>query len=195
MSDDETLAFYAREAKTYASRGRGVPPQLDDFLASLPPGARILELGTGGGHDARTMLDRGFDVQPSDASPELAAEAAKRLGRDVAILRFDQLEAEAEYDGVWAHACLLHAPRDELTDALTRIHRALKPGGHLVASFKTGDAEGKDSLGRYFNYVSQTELAQHLLAAGHWASLAYAEELGSGYDRLPTKWIWASATR
>ena len=47
---------------------------------------------------------------------------------------------------MWANACLLHVPRDELAQVLSLIWRALKPGGAFFASFKTGDAEGRDTL-------------------------------------------------
>src|SRR5687768_17817073 len=128
MADEQTLRFYADNATTYVGRARGHPnDQLRAFLAALPAGARILELGTGGGDDARFMLEQGFDVQPTDASPELAEQAAARIGRPVRIMRFDELTERAAYDGVWASACLLHAPREELTADLARIHSALRP--------------------------------------------------------------------
>ena len=58
----------------------------------------------------------------------------------------------AAYDGVWASACLLHVPRDELAGVLARIHRALKPEGLFYASYKVGHGDGRDSFGRYYNY-------------------------------------------
>ncbi len=85
--DDTTLGFYAAEAQPYASRSRAADEErLNAFLARLPSGARILELGCGGGQDSEWMLARGFDVTPTDGSPELAREAEKRLGRPVRVL-------------------------------------------------------------------------------------------------------------
>ena len=53
MPDDETLRFYAENAEIYASRQRQLDQyQLDSFLATLPAGGDVLELGTGGGQDA-----------------------------------------------------------------------------------------------------------------------------------------------
>ena len=75
------------------------------------------------------MLDRGFDVDPTDGVPAMAAEAETLLGRPVRIMRFDELEAAAAYDGIVALASLLHVPRDDLAGVLARIWRALKPGG------------------------------------------------------------------
>lgn len=194
MADDQTLKFYADVAKAYAAQTSKLPdPELQGFIAALPAGALVLELGSGGGRDAAVMLAQGLDVHPTDASPELAAEAERRIGRPVTIMRFDQLEAHAIYDGVWASASLLHAPKHELTSDLVRIHRALRPGGLCVASFKAGEGEGRDQFGRYYNYPDQATLETHLRAAADWQDLQILERPGSGYDKLPTTWLWVTA--
>ena len=181
MADEQTLRFYADNAMVYTGRVRGErSAELLAFLGSLPPGARILELGTGGGDDAASMMAQGFDVQPTDASPELAAAARARIGRPIRLMRFDELAEQDAYDAVWANACLLHAPRDELTDDLNRIHRALRPGGLFVASFKAGNGEGRDQFGRYYNYPDRATLEAHYTSAAPWAELTMTERLGSG---------------
>ena len=81
--DSATLLFYSKEAPVYAASGRGsVNRGLWDFLELLTPGARILELGCGGGRDAEAMVDAGFDVEATDGTPEIAMKAEKRLGRE-----------------------------------------------------------------------------------------------------------------
>lgn len=194
MADAQTLKFYAETAPAYAQHGSDEPDQnLLDFIAALPTGAKVLELGTGGGRDAAFMLGQGIALDATDGSPELAADAERRIGQPVSIMRFDQLAATACYDGAWANACLLHAPADELTEDLTRIHRALKPGGLFVSSFKAGTGEGRDKFGRYYNYPDQATLESHFQAAANWQSLSISARPGSGYDKLPTSWLWVSA--
>ncbi|WP_316357006.1 class I SAM-dependent methyltransferase [Devosia sp.] len=195
MPDPETLKFYANNAATYVQHAQRPTPQLAGFMARLPPGGAVLELGTGNGRDAAAMLASGFAVTPSDASPELAAEAQARLGCPVRIMAFHELDDVAAYDGVWACACLLHAPREELTDDLARIFRALRPGGVLTASFKAGNSEGRDRFGRYYNYIDADQLRAHLAASGAWASLDITENDGSGYDGEPTHWLWVEALK
>lgn len=196
MADEQTLRFYADNALTYAGRVRSrLDEELRTFLGRLQPGARILELGTGGGDDAATMLAQGFDLHPTDASPQLAKAAEARIGQPVRLMRFDELAEQDAYDGVWANACLLHAPRDELTNDLTRIHCALRPGGLFVASFKAGNGEGRDQFGRYYNYPDHATLEGHYSSAAPWAELAITERLGSGYDKKPTLWHWVMARK
>ena len=195
MPDPETLKFYADNAATYVQHAQRPTPQLAGFLARLPSGAAVLELGTGNGRDSAAMLASGLAVTPSDASPELAAEAEARLGLPVRIMAFDELDDIAAYDGIWACACLLHAPREELTDDLARIFRALRPGGLLTASFKAGDSEGRDQFGRYYNYIDAGQLNAHTSAAGAWASIDITENDGSGYDGQPTRWLWMTARK
>lgn len=197
MPDDPTLSFYADHATTYAGHGAGraPAPQLLAFMAALAPGATVLELGSGSGRDAAAMLARGLDIQPSDASPELAAQSERRLGRPVRIMRFDELADESAYDGVWASASLLHAPASELTGDLARIHRALRPGGLFVASFKAGTGEGRDRFGRYYNYPDAATLLDHYRRAAPWISVTLQKVEGSGYDKKPTEWLWVTARR
>lgn len=196
MADDETLAFYAANAARYVQDGSDRPnPHLTTFLDSLPQGARILELGSGSGRDAAIMLAKGFDVDATDASPELAAQAATRLGRAVAILRFNQLDARVAYDAVWASASLLHAPASELAEDLRKIHTALRPGGLLTASFKAGNGEGRDRLGRYYNYPDRNALMGYFQAAANWRALSLEAHQGTGYDRQPTEWLWVIARK
>jgi cyclopropane fatty-acyl-phospholipid synthase-like methyltransferase len=71
--DDPTLQFYRQNAEAYAQREiTSRHARLAKFLALLPPGAAILELGCGAGADSAEMLARGFDVTPTDGSPEMA---------------------------------------------------------------------------------------------------------------------------
>jgi SAM-dependent methyltransferase len=107
-SDEDTLQFYGQSASIYVERGAGhVSRHLPSFLERLPANSRILELGCGGGYDARAMMDAGHVVDPTDGSPEMAGKAQALLGVPVPVMRFDELDADALYDGVWASASLL----------------------------------------------------------------------------------------
>jgi SAM-dependent methyltransferase len=180
--DEETLQFYRNHAQAYAGREIAKHTRLNRFLALLPPGGSILELGCGAGADSAQMLARGFDVSPTDGSPELAIEASRRLGRPVETLLFHDLDKVEAYDGVWANACLLHVPRSELAHVLALIWRALKPGGQFYASFKAGAEDGRDTLNRYYNYPSPDWLRANYSDAGSWSSLSIETGEVRGFD-------------
>lgn len=181
--DEATLAFYTAEASDYAaSDAGGIGQRLDPFLARLPANALVLELGCGSGRDAVYMEARGFRVEPTDGVPEMAAQAEARLGRPVEVMRFDELDADAQYDGVVAAYSLLHVPRDGLGAVLARVWRALKPGGWHVATYKTAGGEGRDRLARYYNYPSEAELRAYYAAAGDWSEVETETGAGIGYE-------------
>ena len=106
----------------------------------------------------------------------------RRLGRTVETLLFHDLAEVEAYDGVWANACLLHVPRDELADIVGLIWRALKPEGVFFASYKTGDADGRDTLNRYYNYPSPDWLRATYAEAGKWSSLSIESGEVKGFD-------------
>ena len=188
--DRRTLDFYAKEAAAYAARpDHRRRENLSTFIAALPPQAAVLDLGCGAGRDTGALIDAGFAVTAIDGSAELAREAEKRIHVPVRVLLFEDLDYTDAFDGIWANASLLHVPRAGLTNVLAHVHRALKPGGLLYASFKSGGAEGRDSLGRYYNYLNADEVAALLNAAGTWSSLDLKEGRGTGYDGTETGWV------
>lgn len=197
MAADEssTNRFYAENAEVYAaSTSQPHVVRLTPFLAGLKPGAEILELGCGNGRDSAAMIESGFRVTPTDGTPEMAREAERRLGVPVHVLRFEDIDGVAAFDGIWANACLLHVPRSDLAEILARIHRALRPGGLFYASFKAGQAEGLDSLGRYYNYPSSDWLRE-VYETLPWALLEIDENHGGAYDRQPTDWLHVTARK
>ena len=74
------------------------------------------------------------------------------------------------------------------------MQRALRPGGVFYASYKAGEAEGRDRFGRYYNYPDADWLR---IAYGKdgWSRLDIGEDLGGGYDQEPTRWLHATAIK
>jgi SAM-dependent methyltransferase len=194
--DPATLDFYARDAADYAaSWPDGNHRHLDGLLDQLAPGARILELGCGSGRDAACMLAQGFAVEPTDGVPAMAAQAERRLGQPVKVLRFDELDAREAYDAVVACASLLHVPLGALPAILGRIWRALKPGGWHLASYKSGGSDGRDRLGRYYNYLSQSQARACYEQAGSWSRLGFKASEARGYEGTLSPWITVIAQK
>jgi SAM-dependent methyltransferase len=187
--DEETLQFYRDNAKAFADRVKPPSTRLKGFLALLPSGGSILELGCGAGNHSAVMLEAGFQVRATDGSPEMAEIASRRLGHPVEAMLFHELDEQEVYDGVWASACLLHVPREELVGILGRIRRALKPAGVFYASFKIGEGDGRDNLGRYYNYPSPEWLRASYAKAGAWHSLTSDTSETRGFDETPANML------
>ena len=109
-------------------------------------------------------------------------------------MRFDELDSEAEYDAVWAHACLLHCPRADLPGVLGGVHRALRTGGIHYASYKLGTGEGRDLLGRLHNFPT----AAWLIETYRSADFALEDTLmfaGKGSDGTMRDWLALTARK
>lgn len=198
--DPKTFEFYQTRSREWAARmPHDWAPELDGFLDQLAPDARILEMGCGDGRDAARIIARGFTLDTSDGSPEMARLASEKLERKVPVMRFDELEAVEEYDAVWTHASLLHAQRKELPGILERIYRALKPGGLHFANFKgdsQGDEEGhRDEFGRYYNYMSEAALHDAYAQAGRWQSFRTEPFVAGTFEGGQIPWVRVFARR
>lgn len=168
MMDARTLAVYEARAADYAALTWSVRPGRDliAFMAALPTGAAVLDLGCGPGAASAHMAAAGMRPDPVDAAPAMVALAREKFGLPARQAAFADLDAVAAYDGVWASFSLLHAPRADLPGHLAAIARALRPGGLFHIGMKTGAGEGRDTLDRFYTYVGVRELHGLLAAAG-----------------------------
>lgn len=195
MNDPATTAFYEREAPRYAEAFGSQPSGfLDAFLDRLAPGASILELGCGGGRDAARMAERAFAVDPTDGSQAMVRLASARFGLPARQLRFADLDASERYDAVWASACLIHVARLDMPDMLARIYKALRSDGWHFASFKLGDGEGRDPLGRLHNFPDRPWLASAYCTAG-FSLVDLVQFRGEGADGVVRDWAALTAKK
>lgn len=195
-SADETISFYDEQALEYAAHESGLvqQQQLAEFAAELPVGARVLDLGSGGGHDALSLTLSGFQVTAVDGSAGLAREAEKRTGLEVRVLRFEDLDYVEEFDGVWAAASLHHVPSTALSVVFAKVAMALLPNGLLFASFKEADTDWHDRFGRYFCAMTSGRLEEHAADAG-LAVDRIDRSKGVGFDGSETFWLTMTARR
>lgn len=96
-----------------------------------PPGARILEIGCGTGHNLE-MLRRFGEVEGIEIDDEARSIAERRLGRPIMSAPLPELTgvADGNYDLVAALDVIEHI--DDDSAALRGIAAKLKPGGKFV---------------------------------------------------------------
>jgi len=162
----QTSEYYERNAENYfkATRDADLSALYERFTRALPVGGSILDAGSGSGRDTLAFFRRGYKVGAIDSSPALSHLSTRLTGLRARVVRFQELEDEEEYDGVWACASLLHVPEAELPDAIGRLVRALKPGGMLYMSFKLGAGERVTEDGRSFTDMTESRLHRVLQA-------------------------------
>jgi SAM-dependent methyltransferase len=197
LTDAETLKYYEDTQATYLASGPGgANRNLGSFLDRLQDGARVLDLGCGGGIDSAEMIRRGFDVVPVDGARSVAQQAEARIGRPVLVQTFEELAFEQEFDAVWASASLLHVPKSALPAILSKVRAALRPGGLHFASYKAGLSDARDPDNRYYNYPTVEELVSAYDGSGEWRLLDIVEYIGGGFgDGGKGPWIAVIAAR
>jgi SAM-dependent methyltransferase len=193
--DRRTIDVYEAKAADYAAMPltEGQSRSLDGFLDRLPAGAHILDLGCGPGLQAERMLRRGFSVDAIDAAPGFVA-AARARGVAARLARFDEIDAIAQYDAVWASFSLLHAPRADLRGHLAALARALRPGGLLHLGMKLGEGAARDPLGRLYTYVTADE-AEGLVAGAGLAILTRETGVSRGLAGTEDPFILLTAAK
>ena len=154
-----TTAYYDAHAAEFCENTASVDMSelYAPFLREIPAGGRILDAGCGSGRDSLAFLKKGYQVVSIDASAEMVNATTKLTGQEAKLLRFDAIDFDNEFDGIWACASLLHVARRDLNAVLARLTKALKPNGVLYLSFKHGDSERIEN-GRFFNDLNETLL-------------------------------------
>jgi len=116
----------------------GQDPRWRRFLVSrieAGPRATVLDVATGTGAVARELLEqKGCTVVALDQSPEMLAEARRRLGRDVQLVEgtAEQLPFDdASFDGV-SFTYLLRSVADPPA-TLRELARVVRPGSSIAS--------------------------------------------------------------
>lgn len=194
VTNEDTVRSYDVAAAEYVAEVAAMPEwvagEIDAFVDALAGTGRILEIGSGGGRDARELERRGLSVRCTDVAQGfvdlLRADGRKAdrldpLTDDLA----DPQHPDTPYDGVWSCACLFHVARADLVTVLGRLAEATRFGGRIHASFKEGNGEDRSTSGTTDATRSYTdtlwrepELRSQFSAAG-WV----VDEVGSHGDK------------
>lgn len=171
-----TIRIYEQGATTFlkrwVSRRKQPPALLLDSLARLPKQSAILDLGCGGGQDARFLLAKEFRVVGMDLTTAFL-RAAQNTAPSVPLVLADMRDLpfdDASFDAVWAAACLMHLPKPEAAHVFKRMSHIVRPGGLLAATVTYGTKSRilTDGWmpGRYFARWQKAELARVVERSG-----------------------------
>ena len=199
---EETVRAYDLDAAAYASNGATLPDSvrrdIEAFAERLGAGARVLEIGSGGGRDAALMEELGLRVRRTDITPGFAA-LLREQGHDADVLdplTDDLSSLEGAYAAVWANASLLHVARADLPTVLARLAAVCRRDALLRLAVKDGDGEGWSTHGsisnpRHFTYWRADALREVVTGAG-WQDVEIASQAGT---KNAESWLEVSAVR
>jgi SAM-dependent methyltransferase len=199
-----TVRAYDASAADYrdstAELPSGVRAAVDRFVGLLRPGARVLEIGSGPGRDARALEESGLSVRRTDVTPAFV-QLLRDAGYDADVVDplvddlSDPTAPSTPYAGVWADASLLHVDREDLPRVLSRLADATEPDGVLFVGLKEGDGadwslHGNVTAPRFFTFWREEPLRSALVGAG-WTVVGVEGDRGSNGE----PWLQVIARR
>jgi cyclopropane fatty-acyl-phospholipid synthase-like methyltransferase len=169
-------------------------------LATLPDGARVLELGCGAGIPvAEEVLRRGHSYVGVDVSPRQIDLATRHVpGGDFRLGDLlDQRFPAGGFDAVFALYVLTHVLRERWHEVFARLHLWLRPGGVVLLNVPPEDSAGwleEDFLGlggtSWTNAYGARRTVELLEARGF--TIVDARSLVDD-DPGADRWVWITA--
>jgi 2-polyprenyl-3-methyl-5-hydroxy-6-metoxy-1,4-benzoquinol methylase len=151
----------------------------DAFIAHLKPGATVLDVGCAGGTKSSYLTNKGLNVTGIDISNKLIDIAKQEVpGANFLVLDVHQIDTLKEkFDAIFMQAVLLHFPKSEIQDILSKATGLLNDGGYLYVAVKEkidGGIEEEvkvdDDYGfeyeRFFSYFTLNDFKQYFKNVG-----------------------------
>ena len=176
----ETMDWYQEHAVDYAEKSTRESvidtQQLEEFSNLLKPGVKILDAGCGAGRDTNLFQKKGFMPTGMDLSTKLIVEARKRYPNcDFKEGDLLSLPYESEsFDGVWAHASLVHFETlEQMRKAIRELFRVAKKDAVLHLLVRAHDAKSEEvrsdaisQSNRYYRNFTEKEIRDLVSSEG-----------------------------
>lgn len=164
----DTIDYYEQNACAYAleTSKADLSEIRSRFLALLPQGAHILDVGCGAGRDLMAFRAAGCEAEGLEPAPKLAELARAHSGCVVHVGKVENMHFQAVFDGIWACASLLHLSPYEFPIGLSAISRALKKSGVLFLSMQRGTFDRVLPDGRFYALYERDRLLSIVGSAG-----------------------------
>jgi SAM-dependent methyltransferase len=133
---NDQLAYYRALAADYLQQGLDLPggDEVTQALDAFRPTGSVLELACGPGVWTGQLLRYATDLTAVDASPEMLAIAAARVGSDrVRFLQADLFtwKPDRRYDVVFIGFWLSHVPAERFASFWSLVADCLNPDGRV----------------------------------------------------------------
>jgi ubiquinone/menaquinone biosynthesis C-methylase UbiE len=146
---------------------------VDAFADAVTSGeqARVLDAGCGAGRMSRYLAERGCLVEGVDLSSGMVAMARRDHGDLVFTVGSltDLPYPDNQFTGVMLWYSIIHTPPAGQARIFEEAARVLRPAGHLLVSFQSGEGT-RDVSGAYRQFGHQIRLERHLYTPDSVAS-------------------------
>ena len=188
--------YYNEHAKEFyeGSINADMSELINKFTSYLQPGAHILDAGSGVGRDTKTFLDMGFKVSAFDASEEMVKMSTEYTGVQTRLLKFEEMDYDNEFDGIWACASLLHVKKEDMEVVFSKLSKALKQNGILFVSYKYRDIDYEKD-GRFFSCFTNDEFDTFTQKFKDFKILSKFITFDVRPNRIDEKWLNAIICR
>ena len=163
-------AAFEQHAGTSAYNAHYDRPAVLALLGDVA-GMRVLDAGCGPGFYAEALAEAGASVTAFDASPDLVRRARLRVGSRADVRLWDLEQplswlSDDRFD-LAVMALVIHHVRDR-SQALSELHRVLRPGGRLVLSTTHPTGDWLQNGGGYFDHGLVEETWQDDWQVSYW---------------------------
>ena len=143
-------------------------------MLGLPKDAKIFEIGSAGGRDAKYIQSLGYTNLITSDIVDYFLRRLQLAGLSPQKFNLIADDFADSYDFILCWAVLVHLTKDEVKAAINKMYRALNNRGRIALCVK--HKEGREEewtdfqnlLGakRYFSYWDRDEIADYLRSAG-----------------------------
>ena len=182
--NEKTLAVYKEKAHLYLNnsiehdkldpiRAKQKREKLEKLItsnfSSLPGHAKVFEIGSGDGSNAKFIQSLGFDVTASDTADEFI-KATQDQG--LKTIKFNALKDSfsEKYSAVFCWRVFVHFTKEDALNIIQKVYDTLEDNGIFIFNAMNReikntdnewvDFEGEYHMGaeRYYHYFSQSDL-------------------------------------
>lgn len=133
----KTIEVYRKYASTWDAQRPKVffeKKWLDRFIATLPPGGKVLDAGCGAGIPiSQYLIEQSFQVTGVDAAPSMVKISASRFPQGKwLVMDIRNLALAQRFDGIIGWDSFFHLSQEEQRPVLINFCRHLRPHGALL---------------------------------------------------------------
>lgn len=193
IENKKTLEIYNKKAGTYLKtsiehdnlypeKAKNKREQLEKFIRknieTLPKGAKVFEIGSGDGTNAKYIENLGYDITASDVADDFI-KSIKSKGLNTTKFNVLENEFTEKYSAVFCWRVFVHFTKSDAFEILKKIYNALEKDGLLIFNAINRETRNVDEewvdfpneyhMGaeRYYKYFCEEELNELITKIGY----------------------------